>query len=202
VPNLVSGVRLLGTVPLLWLAWNGERTVFLGLFLFLMATDWVDGKLATALHQESELGARLDSAADVLVYGAVALSLWWLERSVILDNLGLVLGAIGTWWLSAFVCLGRFGRLPSYHTRAAKLGWLIAGVASLVLIFNGNAVAFPWALGWVALTNLEAVAIGFVLPEWRANVPSIVNAVRVRRRAREAETAAWSRSPEHMDRSS
>lgn len=200
MPNLLSAVRLLGAVPLLWLAWSGERTVFLGLFLFLIATDWVDGKLAIALHQETELGARLDSAADVLMYGVVALSLWWLERSVILDNLGLVLGAIGTWWLSAFVCLARFGRLPSYHTMAAKLGWLIAGVVSLLLVFNGNAVAFPWALGWVALTNLEAVAIGFVLPEWRANVPSVVHAVRFRRRAQEPEAAAWSRSRERMDR--
>ena len=44
--------------------------VFLWLFLFLSATDWIDGKLAILLDQRSVLGALLDTWADAALYAA------------------------------------------------------------------------------------------------------------------------------------
>ena len=75
----------------------------------------------------------------------------------------------------------RFRRLPSYHNRTAKLGWFIAALAAVLLFLAGNAVLMPWAFAVVIGTNLEAAAIGLVLPEWRANVSSVVAAWRLRR---------------------
>lgn len=180
VPNVITGLRLLGVAPLTWLAWRGHRTLFLGLLILLLLSDWLDGKLAIALDQRTELGPRLDSVSDALMYGALALSFWWLEPSVIRAEMAWLVGALGSWVLSVVVALARFGRLPSYHTRAAKIGWLVAGVTACYTIWSGDGRAVPWALAWVVLTNVEAVVIGLLLPEWRSDVSSLAHAVRAR----------------------
>lgn len=180
LPNVITGFRLLGVVPLAWLAWRGERTLFLGLLVLLLFSDWLDGKLAIALDQRTELGPRLDSVSDALMYGALGLSFWWLEPTVIRAEMGWLAAALGSWVLSVVVALARFGRLPSYHTRAAKIGWLVAGGTALYTIWSGDGRAVSWALAWVVLTNVEAVAIGFLLPEWQPDVSSVVQAIRKR----------------------
>lgn len=182
LPNVLSGLRLVGIVPLLWLAWDDHRALFVGLLLVLLLSDWVDGKLAIWLDQRTELGARLDSGTDALLYGAVALSFWWLAPEIVLAHRAWLLGLLGTWILSSGVGLVRFGRLPSYHTRAAKLGWLVTGIVTLYTVWTGDGAGVPWALALVILTNVEAIAVGLVLPEWRADVPSVWHAVRIRRR--------------------
>ncbi len=183
-PNLLSGIRLFGIAPLLWLAWGGSRRLFVGWLLFLILTDWIDGRLAVALDQRTELGARLDSTADALMYAAIALSFWWLLPDVLLDHRTWFLTMLGAFLLSSAVGLVRFGRMPSYHTRAAKAGWLLVGVVTVWTVWTGDDAAVPWALAWVVLTNLEALLIGLVLSEWRADVPTLLDALRLRREPR------------------
>ena len=57
----------------------------MGLLFAAAATDWLDGKIARAWHQESRLGQVLDPAADRLYIGAMLIALairaiipWWL----------------------------------------------------------------------------------------------------------------------------
>lgn len=181
VPNAVSTLRLLGLAPLLWAAHGGHRTVLLVILAALLVSDWIDGKLAARLDQRTEFGARLDSAVDAAMYAAIALSLWWLEEAAVRQELAWFVAAIGSWGASVAVSLARFGRMPSYHTLAAKASWLVVGAATLIWIAVGEAAVVPWALGLVTLTNLEAIAIGLVLPGWRADVPTLVRALRLRR---------------------
>lgn len=181
VPNALSGLRFLGIVPLLWLAWRGDRPLFVGVLVLLLLSDWIDGKLAIWLDQRTELGARLDSGTDALLYGAVALSVWWLVPEIILAHRAWLLGVLGTWILASAVGFVRFGKLPSYHTRAAKLGWLVAGTVILYTVWTGDDTGVPWALALVVVTNVEAIAVGLVLPEWRTDVPSVWHALRIRR---------------------
>jgi CDP-diacylglycerol--glycerol-3-phosphate 3-phosphatidyltransferase len=183
VPNLIAAGRLVGLVPMLWLAHAGQRTLFFVVLVLLLATDWADGKLAKALDQETELGARLDSVADWAMYAAIGVGLWWLESAVIVENAWLIAGVGATWGLSAVIALVRFRRLPSYHNRLAKAAWLVAAVGAVLLFLADTAALIPWAFVVVILANLDAAAIGLVLPEWRANVPSVVGAWRERRGA-------------------
>ena len=181
VPNAIAAGRIVGLGPLLWLAWAGHRQWFFWLLVVLMASDWLDGRLARWLGQETDVGARLDSVADGLMYSVIGIGLWWLEADAITANAPLIAGVFATWGLSALVALIRFGSLPSYHTRGAKISWFMAALAALALFMAGSAALLPWAFGLVILTNLEAAAIGVVLPEWKANVAWIGEAVRLRR---------------------
>lgn len=184
VPNVICVLRILGAIPLVWAAHGGHRQLFLVVLVLILLSDWVDGTLANVLDQRTELGARLDSAADAVMYAAVALSFWWMEGEVVREHVGWFLGVLGSWLVSAAVALLRFGRMPSYHTWAAKASWLVAGTVAVAWLLADLTRPVPWALGLVVLTNLEAAAIGLVLPGWRADVPSVVSALRLRDRDR------------------
>ncbi|MFW6089340.1 MAG: CDP-alcohol phosphatidyltransferase family protein [Gemmatimonadota bacterium] len=180
VPNAISALRLAGIAPLLWAAYEGHRHIFLGILAVLLLSDWADGKLAVWLEQRTELGARLDSAVDAAMYAAVALSCWWLESEAVQRQVLWFVGVGTTWGVSGLVALVRFGRMPSYHTRSAKLSWLVVAVVAVGWIATGDDRGVPWALALVIATNLEAIAIGFALSEWRADVSSIAEVVRPR----------------------
>lgn len=181
IPNVISFLRLLGLPPLLWAAWEGNRVLFLVITVLLLASDWLDGKLAVALDQRTVLGARLDSLMDALMYGALGLGLFWLEGDVVRRYLLWFLGAAGSWFLSVAIGLARFGKLPSYHSRGAKVSWFAVAVATLVLLLLREPRPIPWVLTLVILTNLEAAAIGLVLPLWKADVSGLFEALDLRR---------------------
>jgi cardiolipin synthase len=91
---LLSAARLAGVPVFLWLV-IGPRTpladiIAVGVLALAGLSDWLDGKLARALNQVSELGKSLDPAADRLyiVAGLVGLSVrgiipWWLFGALV-----------------------------------------------------------------------------------------------------------------------
>jgi cardiolipin synthase len=89
IPNALSLARLAGVPVFLWLV-LGLRSQTgdwwaVGLLIGAAASDWLDGKIARALNQQSRLGQVLDPAADRLYIVATILALairsiipWWL----------------------------------------------------------------------------------------------------------------------------
>ena len=99
IPNIVSFIRIFGTLVLPFLMWESwEQTINLPLlgeftsvplawiiaFLVLALTDRVDGMLARGLGVESELGAVLDAIGDalLLVVGATCVFVTFTRESL------------------------------------------------------------------------------------------------------------------------
>lgn len=89
IPNAISLARLAGVPVFLWLVLGVQTTVgdwwAVGLLIASGASDWLDGKIARALNQQSRLGQLLDPAADRLYIVATVIALavrtiipWWL----------------------------------------------------------------------------------------------------------------------------
>jgi cardiolipin synthase (CMP-forming) len=89
IPNLISLARLAGVPVFLWLVLGVDSLVgdwwAVGLLIASGASDWLDGKIARALNQQSRLGQMLDPAADRLYIVATVIALavraiipWWL----------------------------------------------------------------------------------------------------------------------------
>ena len=78
IPNLISGCRLATAPVLLLLAWYGYSQAFLAITTASFASDVLDGYLARRLGQTSELGAKLDSVGDFVIYITLPLGAWWL----------------------------------------------------------------------------------------------------------------------------
>ena len=89
IPNAISVARLAGVPVFLWLV-LGLRSPAgdwwaVGLLIASGASDWLDGKIARALNQQSRLGQVLDPSADRLYIVATVVALavraiipWWL----------------------------------------------------------------------------------------------------------------------------
>jgi cardiolipin synthase (CMP-forming) len=89
IPNAISVARLAGVPVFLWLV-LGVRSQTgdwwaVGLLIAAGLSDWLDGKIARALNQQSRLGQMLDPAADRLYIVATLAALairaiipWWL----------------------------------------------------------------------------------------------------------------------------
>jgi cardiolipin synthase (CMP-forming) len=107
IPNAISVARLAGVPVFLWLV-LGVRTTAgdwwaVGLLIASGASDWLDGKIARALNQQSRLGQMLDPAADRLYIVATIIALavraiipWWLVALLAIRELvmGLVLAVL------------------------------------------------------------------------------------------------------------
>jgi cardiolipin synthase (CMP-forming) len=89
IPNIISFARLLGVPVFLWLVLgvNSDTADWwaVGLLMAAGLSDWLDGKIARALNQQSRLGQLLDPAADRLYIVATVIALavrtiipWWL----------------------------------------------------------------------------------------------------------------------------
>jgi cardiolipin synthase (CMP-forming) len=131
IPNAISLARLAGVPVFLWLV-LGVRTQAgdwwaLGLLAVASLSDWLDGKLARALNQQSKLGEVLDPAADRLYIVATIIALairaiigWWLVILLAARELTLAI---------ALLRLRRAGYGPlkvSFAGKAATLNLLYA----------------------------------------------------------------------------
>ncbi|MBZ5734042.1 CDP-alcohol phosphatidyltransferase family protein [Nocardioides sp. TRM66260-LWL] len=123
LPNVLSGVRLLGVPLFLWLVLGPEADVLALLVLVASGvTDFLDGWLARRWDQTTALGQLLDPIADRLYILAVVV--------------GLGLREVIPWWLAIALPLRdllMWGLVPLLRTR---------GLSSLPVHFLGKAATF------------------------------------------------------------
>jgi cardiolipin synthase (CMP-forming) len=168
IPNFISFARLLGVPVFIWLV-LGVRTATgdwwaVGILIASGVSDWLDGKIARALNQQSRLGQVLDPAADRLYIVATVIALavraiipWWLVAVLAVRELvmGVVLavlrrrgwgplqvsfaGKTATWCLLyAFPLLFLGSHNASYAEVMRIIGW--------IFVFWGSAL-YWWAAG-------------------------------------------------------
>lgn len=173
VPNVICFIRLIGSFVLFAIAILGWRYAFVGLFLALSLSDWIDGKLARALHQRSDFGARIDSTADAALYTALIAGAFFLSWETLRYELIWLAVGIGSYLLTTGAGLLKYNRVPSYHTYGAKGTQWLALIAGIALVLGWSVWPMRIAVIAVTLTNLEATAITYVLKEWRADVSTL-----------------------------
>lgn len=192
IPNVLSAFRLVGSLVLMGLVIAEARSAFAWLLAALLVSDWIDGKLAIALRQQTTFGARLDSVADALMYTGLLFGILWLQSAIVQQEWPWIVAAVASYALTSIAGFIKFGQLPSYHTRAAKTSWLLVSLAALALFAFERVWPLRVAAGLVVFTNLEATAMTFVLSEWKADIPSLWHAWRIQQRSIASEHSAAS----------
>lgn len=178
VPNLISITRLLVAPVVVGLAAKGHNLAFLGLALTLLLTDWVDGRIARAWNQQTTFGARLDAFCDVAIYACIAWSLWLLRPDEVWDERYLLIAVLASYVLSLTVSLAKFGCLPNYHTRLAKISWGLVTVGVVAMSLELSIWPMRIALAAVTAANIESMTVTAVLKQWRPDISSVTDALR------------------------
>lgn len=180
IPNLLSLLRL-ALVPVLALAATlNQATLFLWLMAISLVSDMLDGYFARRLHQVTELGARLDSWADMATYAMMILGLHMIWPSIFIDQVLYLIAATLSYVLPVVIALTRFGSFPSYHTWGAKLAAVLVAPAYYLLILYDNQIFFRMVIIFHVVVALEEIAITFILKQPKTNVASILTILRVR----------------------
>ncbi len=153
VPNALSLLRLLGVPLFLWLLLVEHSDVWALVVLMVSGfTDWLDGKLARLLNQQTRLGELLDPAADRLYMIAIPVAFgirgilpWWV--------IGLLIGREVV--LAGTVPLLRsrgITALPTlYLGKAATFALMYALPMLLAGTFDNTLGAVMHPLGWAFL---------------------------------------------------
>jgi CDP-diacylglycerol--glycerol-3-phosphate 3-phosphatidyltransferase len=177
VPNVISMVRLLAAPGLIVLAAWDMAAAFLALAILLLLTDWIDGHLARAWNQQTTFGARLDSISDATIYAFIAVGVWVLRPAEFWAERYWLIALAASYAVSLAASFVKFGRLPSYHLRSAKVSWLLTTAGVVAFLFG-----YPWpirlAMATVTASNLEAIAVTLTLGRWRTDLNSLADAVR------------------------
>ncbi|MGB1912551.1 MAG: CDP-alcohol phosphatidyltransferase family protein, partial [Porticoccaceae bacterium] len=173
VPNLLSLLRLI-LVPLLAIfASLGEVAVFLSILAVSLISDMLDGYFARRLHQTTELGARLDSWADMLTYAVMILGLYFIWPQLFFEQIIYICLAALSYVLPVLLSLYRFAVFPSYHTWGAKLTAVLIAPAYYLLVLYEYQTFFQLVILFHLLVAVEEMAITLILKRPKTNIHSI-----------------------------
>jgi CDP-diacylglycerol--glycerol-3-phosphate 3-phosphatidyltransferase len=102
LPNIITVVRILLAPVFFWMLLadggqdGGLRYAAAALFIVAIATDGIDGHLARAWNQVTDLGKILDPIADKVLTGAALVGLsilgelpWWVTGLILLREVGI-----------------------------------------------------------------------------------------------------------------
>jgi len=187
LPNAISAARLAATPLLLYFVATGARGPFTWLLLACLLSDILDGLIARAFNLRSELGAALDSRADMLVFALSVLGLVVFQGPFMRAN-GLLLAApLALYAVEAACALWRYGRITSFHTVLVRITAYVQGTLIMWLFLWGEP---RWLLYTTVALSVAAYAEELVLiallPDWETDVRGVYW-VLSRRRAEEAQ---------------
>ena len=168
IPNILSFLRLLLTVPVIWAFLEEEFFIALVIFFIAGVSDGVDGFLAKRMHWQSRLGGLLDPLADkallvssFLCLGGLGILPSWLVALVILRDVIIVTGAL--------VYSIQIEQLNAEPSLISKLNTLLQIILVLVFVVNHGLYQLPvWMLDgliWSVAATTGLSGIAYVI-EW------------------------------------
>ena len=180
-PNLLSATRIALMPAVLSTALAGSRRWFVALLVVALLTDAFDGFLARRFNAYSELGRKLDSAADYLtmITGIAGIALLWPD--VMRRELPWVVAGLVAFFAVIVYGLVRLGRPPCYHTWASKVLAVACAFSLAPLLMEWTAVPFRVVMALLVLGGVEELAIALLVPWHAGEMPTLWHALKLRR---------------------
>lgn len=184
LPNLVSLIRILMAPVLFYFAFTQQPNWFIGTLLFAVFTDVLDGFLARALQQITEMGSHLDSWGDFVIYSTMAVCAWILWPDILRREMVYFILIVLSFTLPVFVGFIKFRLFTSYHTWSVKLAVFVT-VISYVLLFAGL-LDWPFRVAAVfcLYAAMEEIAITLLIHHEHVDVRTVWQALKYNRENR------------------
>ena len=165
LPNIISALRLVAVIPVVWLLLEHHFGWALVLFAVAGVSDGVDGFLAKRYGWQSRLGGILDPLADktllvscFLVLGSMGKLPIWLVMAVIFRDLVIVSGALLYHY--------RVADVDAAPTLMSKLNTVIQLVLVVLVIMDAGPIPLPAALIevliWACLMTVVVSGVQYV----------------------------------------
>lgn len=147
IPNILSASRIFAA-SFLFTYNDFYDPVFLCIYVFCAATDFLDGNLARRYHCETKLGAALDSIGDGMTYLPL-LKILVVQKLIPNFIVAWLLIAIVITIIAATIALVRFKKFFIPHT---YIGKLLGGVIFVLPVM----VQFMPVIAWIVVITTTA----------------------------------------------
>lgn len=178
LPNFLCLLRLLLAPVLLVLAWHGRHDFFIPVLISAFLLDALDGPVARYMKQESEIGPRLDTIADVAVYLVLPICVWWLWPELVLREWVYVIMIVASVLIPMTAGFVKFSIPTSYHTWLVKAAATVTAVSTIIMLIGGPVLPFQAASFLCLIAGIEQFLITLKLESPRSDVGSLVHVLR------------------------
>ncbi|MFT5834732.1 MAG: cardiolipin synthase [Cognaticolwellia sp.] len=174
IPNILSLYRLVSFPFGLYLAFSEQEQIFVWLICINLITDILDGLIARAFNMQTEIGARIDSLADVGTYILAILGIFIFKSEEFTPHWISFGIFIGMFLMTNIVGLIKFGRFPSLHLYSSKIGGYIQGIFFFVLFVTEFYTPFYYfMITWAISSFTEHIIIQLITKEMKSNLKGL-----------------------------
>ena len=152
LPNILSISRIVLSFLLLFFLKN--LLLFILSYLLIGITDVLDGFIARKYKLESDLGAKLDSTADLVFYTILTIYFVTEHQELLLRFLLLIFIIIAIRSANIFIGIRKYRKLIMIHTVANKISGVLIYLLPIILIYGLHRF-IPGILILVSLSSLE-----------------------------------------------
>ena len=172
VPNFISSLRIVGTASLLFI--DPLTELFYIIYTLSGFSDILDGWVARTTHTTSELGSKLDTIADLLLYAVMIIrvfpELW--ARLAVWIWYALALAIVIRIVSYTYVAI-RHHQLSAMHTYGNKVTGLLAFLVPYFLLLTNATPACGVVVIAAVLSSAEELLIHLVSGEYDPSHKSI-----------------------------
>jgi cardiolipin synthase len=169
LPNLLTIGRVFAVPLVVWLIASGQHLGAFWLFALAAVTDAVDGAIARAFDQRTELGAYLDPIADkaLLVSIYVTLAVFeeipaWLAIAVVFRDLVIIGAVILTWLIDRPLPITPLMVSKANTLAQIVFAGLVLGANGFGLSLAGAETAGAYLVGALTLASAGAYLAAFI----------------------------------------
>jgi CDP-diacylglycerol--glycerol-3-phosphate 3-phosphatidyltransferase len=174
IPNILSLYRLLSFPFVLYAALKGYENIFTLLLCINLVTDILDGLIARKFNMMTNIGARLDSIADLGTYILAFTGIYCFKAAEFQPHIFSFSIFIGLFVFCNLLALLKFKKFPSLHLYSWKIGGYIQGIFFFCLfVFGFNTIFYYVMLVWGIAAFLEHICVQLLLKEMRSNAKGL-----------------------------
>ncbi|NMH27554.1 CDP-alcohol phosphatidyltransferase family protein [Flavobacterium silvaticum] len=181
IPNALSFYRLLMVPVIIWTLVSHNRSLFITLICINLITDILDGFIARTFNMSTEIGARLDSLADIGTFLLSISGFWIFERDFVIENRIAFLLVFGFYLVPQFISLVRFHRPTSFHLYTSKaLGYIQGIFIFTFFVFGYWNVYFYFMVVASCLADFEVLLVVLSVSKLRSNAKTIFHVLKTK----------------------
>jgi len=173
LPNFITTLRVIGTMVLFFV--KPFSVQFFVIYTLCGISDIVDGFIARKYDASSELGAKLDSVADLLFYSVMAIRIMPALVMVLTEAIWITIGIIVLLRIVSYTLAAiRYKCFASHHTYLNKL----TGTALFALpYFIDEMFAIPYCIigcTIAGIATIEELVMHIVYKEYHSDMRTLL----------------------------
>lgn len=184
LPLSLTLLRLFLGPAIVWLAYAhpDQRTLMVAFLYAAILSDIFDGIAARRMGVAYPWFRRLDSRVDLAFWCCAGWAAHVIEPALVGSHLWAIIVLAVLEAACYAISFARFGRGPGTHGYLAK-AWALALVGAFTALLGYGVAGAPFWIMFVigVAADIEIIAIMFLLPSWQHDVPSVFEAIRIRR---------------------